>query len=46
MMSLLSSYALLTLTALTAIGYGVQGDTRRCLYFVFAFGINLTVVWK
>jgi hypothetical protein len=30
----------------TSIGYAFQRDWRQCIYFLFAFGITVTVIWR
>jgi hypothetical protein len=30
----------------SAVGYLIAKDYRRALYFLFAFGITLVVIWR
>lgn len=34
------------LSLVSAVGYFLAGDTRRALYFLFAFLITATVIWR
>lgn len=42
----LSSWAGAWLSLASAIGYFFAKDYRRALYFAFAFGITVVVIWK
>jgi len=34
------------LSLATSIGYALQRDWRHALYFLFAFGIGVTIIWR
>ena len=42
----LGAWAGAFLSLFSAIGYAFQRDWRHALYFAFAFGITVVVIWK